>query len=304
MLNTEISGLRMKNPLILASGILDEVGSTMSEIGKQAGALVTKSIGMEPREGYGNPAVIPMEHGILNAVGLANPGIDEFGEEIAEAKKGGAPVIGSVFSDDYEGFGYLAGRMEDYGADAVELNLSCPHAKGYGLEVGSSPEGVKKAVESALSSVKIPIFAKLTPNTHDISALALAAHEAGASGVVAINTVKGMAINIDAGMPVLANKVGGYSGPAIKPIGLRLVYEIYPAFEREGARIPIIGVGGITTGTDAIEYMMAGASALQVGSAFHYRGKDTMKLIAEEMEAFLKEKGYGSIKEVVGLAHL
>ncbi len=304
MLNTELSGLRMKNPLILASGILDEVGSTMAEIGKQAGALVTKSIGMEPREGYGNPAVVPLEHGILNAVGLANPGIENYREEIAEAKKGGAPVIGSVFSSDFEGFGYLAGRMEEYGADAVELNLSCPHAKGYGLEVGSSPEGVRKAVESAVSSVKIPVFAKLTPNTHDISALALAAYEAGASGVVAINTVKGMAINVDAGMPVLANKVGGYSGPAIKPIGLRLVYEIASAFEREGARIPIIGVGGVTTGTDAMEYMMAGASAVQVGSAFHYRGRNTMSLIADEMERFMREKGFSCIKEVVGLALL
>ena len=302
MLNTEISGLRMKNPLILASGILDEVGSTMAEIGKQAGAVVTKSVGTEPREGYGNPAVIPLEHGILNAVGLANPGIDEYGEEIKEAKKGGAPVIGSVFASDYDGFGYLAGRMEEYGADAVELNLSCPHARGYGLEVGSSPEGVRKAVESAVSSVKIPVFAKLTPNTHDITALAMAAYEAGASGVVAINTVKGMAIDADTGIPVLANKVGGYSGPAIKPIGLRLVYEIAGKFEREGIRMPVIGVGGISTGRDAMEYMMAGASAVQVGSAFHYRGKDTMKLIAEEMEEFMREKGYSCIKEVVGLA--
>ncbi len=302
MLNTEISGLHMKNPLILASGILDEVGSTMAEIGKQAGALVTKSIGNEPRDGYGTPAVIPLEHGILNAVGLANPGIDEFGEEISEAKKGGAPVIGSVFAGDFEGFGYLAGRMEEYGADAVELNLSCPHAKGYGLEVGSSPEGVKKAVESAVSSVKIPVFAKLTPNTHDISALALAAYEAGASGVVAINTVKGMAIDVNTAAPFLANKLGGYSGPAIKPIGIRLVYEIAQAFEREGVRMPIIGVGGITCGKDAIEYMMAGAGAVQVGSAFYYRGKDTMRLIESEMEEFMRENGYSCIKEVVGLA--
>ena len=302
MLHTEIAGLRMKNPVILASGILDEVGATTAEIGKQAGAVVTKSIGLEPREGYGNPAVVPLEHGILNAIGLTNPGIENYEEEIREAKKGGAPIIGSVFSSDYEGFGYLAGKMEEYGADAVELNLSCPHAKGYGLEVGSSPEGVKGAVESALSSVKIPVFAKLTPNTHDISSLAMAAYEAGASGIVAINTVKGMAINAEVGMPVLANKVGGYSGPAIKPIGLRLVYEIAKAFEKEGIDIPIIGVGGITYGIDAVEYMMAGARAVQVGSAFYYRGKDVIKLIADEIEEFLKEHGYSDVREVVGLA--
>ena len=302
MLRTEIAGISLKNPLILASGILDEVGSTMAEIGKQTGALVTKSIGTEPREGYGNPAVLPLEHGILNAVGLANPGIENYEEEIAEAKKGGAPLIGSVFAGDFEGFGYLAGKMEDYGADAVELNLSCPHARGYGLEVGSSPEGVKRSVENAVSSVKIPVFAKLTPNTHDISALALAACDAGASGVVAINTVKGMAIDAELGIPVLANKVGGYSGPAIKPIGLRLVYEIASAFEREKVKIPIIAVGGVTYGRDAVEYMMAGASAVQVGSAFYYRGKDTMKLISSEIEEFLRENGYSHVREVQGLA--
>ncbi len=302
MLDTIIAGLKLKNPLILASGILDEVGSTMSEIAVQAGALVTKSVGKEAREGYGNPAVVPLEHGILNAVGLANPGIENYAEEIKEAKKGGAPVIGSVFSSDFEGFGYLAGKMEEYGADAVELNLSCPHVKGYGMEMGSRPEDVKRSVESAVSSVKIPVFAKFTPNTHNISSLAMAAYESNASGVVAINTLKGMAINADAGMPVLANKVGGYSGPAIKPIGLRLVYEIATMFKIEKVKIPIIGVGGITTGTDAIEYMMAGASAVQVGSAFYYRGKDTMELIAGEIENFLKESGYSSVREVIGVA--
>ncbi len=302
MLRTDIAGIDLKNPVILASGILDEVGATMAEIGKQAGSVVTKSIGIEPREGYGNPAVIPLEHGILNAIGLANPGIENYGEEIREAKKGGAPIIGSVFSSDYEGFRYLAGKMEEYGADAVELNLSCPHAKGYGLEMGSKPEDVKRSVKSAVSSVRIPVFAKLTPNTHDISSLGIAAYEAGASGVVAINTVKGMAINAEVGMPVLANKVGGYSGPAIKPIGLRLVYEIAKAFEKEGIDIPIIGVGGITYGVDAVEYMMAGARAVQVGSAFYYRGKDAIKLIADEIEEFLKEHGYSHVREVVGLA--
>ncbi len=207
-----------------------------------------------------------------------------------------------MFASDFDEFGYLAGKMEDYGVDAVELNLSCPHAKGYGLEMGSRPEDVKKSVESAVLSVKIPVFTKLTPNTHDIVSLAMAAYDAGASGIVAINTLKGMAINAEVGMPVLANKVGGYSGPAIKPIGLRLVYEIAKAFKKEKIEIPIIGVGGITTGTDAIEYMMAGASAVQVGSAFYYRGKDTMKLIADEIENFLKEHGYSSVKEVVGVA--
>ena len=302
MLRTEIASISMKNPVILASGILDEVGATMAEIGKQAGAVVTKSIGKEPREGYGNPAVLPLEYGILNAVGLANPGIREYEEEMKDAKKGGAPVIGSVFSSDFDGFRYLAAKMEEYGADAIELNLSCPHAKGYGIEIGSNPADVKRSVESAVSSVNIPVFAKLTPNTHDIASLALAAYEGGASGDIAINTVKGMAINADVAMPVLANRVGGYSGPAIKPIGLRAVYEIRRAFEREDIEIPIIGVGGITYGIDAIEYMMAGASAVQVGSAFYYRGKDAIKLIVNEIEDFLRNKGYSSVSEVVGIA--
>lgn len=301
MLKTEIAGIHLKNPLILASGILDLTGRTMAEIGKLAGAVVTKSTGKDVREGYGNPSVVPLEHGILNAVGLANPGIEEYAEEIKEAKMGGAPVIGSVFARDFDEFGYLAGKMEEYGADGVELNLSCPHAKGYGLEIGSRPEDVKRAVKAAVNAVQIPVFAKLTPNTHDIASLALSACEAGASGVVAINTLKGMAINADVAMPVLANRVGGYSGPAIKPVGLRAVYEIAKTFEKEHMGIPIIGVGGISTGIDAIEYMMAGAAAVQVGSAFYYRGKETIRLIKTEMENFLKEHGYSSVKEVVGL---
>ncbi|MCK4757190.1 MAG: dihydroorotate dehydrogenase [Thermoplasmata archaeon] len=301
-LETSIAGLRLRNPTMLASGILGQTGQSLLRVAESggAGALVTKSIGLESRTGHGNPSVIEVDNGLLNAMGLPNPGIDNFEEEIRVVKEGGdgIPIFGSIFAKGPSEFSLLAGRMAGYGVDAIELNLSCPHASGYGIETGSDPEEVSKIVEGVVNTVDIPVFAKLSPMVPNIASIAEAVEKAGGHGIVAINTMKAMKIEPEIGKPVLSNKMGGLSGPAIKPVGVRAVYEI-----ASEVKIPIIGVGGILTGQDAIEYFMAGASAVQIGSGVHYRGIDIFKKVCAEIEEFMKANGYTQISEMRGIVH-
>ena len=298
-LTTSIGKLKMKNPTMLASGILGETGELLLRVaGSGAGAVVTQSIGLEPREGHPNPTVVEMEHGLLNAVGLANPGIEVFKEEMDVATKADVPVIGSIFGGDAAEFAQLAGKMEEYGADAVELNLSCPHAEGLGYEIGSEPKNVEEITKEVKGSVNIPVFPKLTPNVKSIVDLADAAAKGGADAVVAINTVRAMAISPETRMPVLANKIGGLSGTAIRPIGVRCVYEIW-----KDVPIPVIGVGGISSGMDALEYLMAGASAVQIGSGVWIGGPEVFSKICGEIEEFMEKNGYKSLNDVLGAVH-
>lgn len=298
-LSVNLCGLMMKNPTMLASGVLDETGRSMLEVAKAgAGALVTKSVGREPRQGNGNPSVVELQYGLINAMGLPNPGMEIYAAEVKEAKKGGVPVIGSVFGGTEDEIAELAGLMSKAGADAVELNLSCPHAKGYGSELGSTPELVESICRKAKKQVRIPLLAKLTPNTSSISSLAVAAERGGADAVVAINTLKAMAISPEARMPILANKFGGLSGPAIKSVGVRCVYEIF-----EAVRIPIVGVGGISSGRDALEYVMAGATAVQIGTAVWSEGLEVFSKTSREIMQFMEENGFESVKDMVGVAH-
>ena len=263
-----------------------------------AGAVVTKSIGLKPREGYLNPTIIELECGILNAMGLPNPGINFFKKEINQLKKLNIPVIGSIFGSNSKEFVELGEHMQNYGADALELNMSCPHAKGYGLEIGSDPKLVREITSKVKVSTEIPVFVKISPNLMNIVDIGKSAEKGNADGIVAINTVKAMKIDLELKMPVLANKIGGYSGKAIKPIGIRCVYEI-----SKNVDIPVIGVGGITTVEDALEYIMAGASALQIGSAIYYRSVDVFKKICDEIETWMKDHGYKELSELTGVAH-
>jgi dihydroorotate dehydrogenase (NAD+) catalytic subunit len=298
-LSNKIANLHLKNPTILASGILGETGESLLSVAMEGcGALVTKSIGVEPREGHSNPTFFETEHGILNAMGLPNPGIEEYAEELKKSKEADVPVIASIYGKDAEEFQYLAGKMAQFGADALELNLSCPHAKGFGVELGHDPKKIIWITRAVKSTVDIPVFVKLSPNVSRISDLALAAEKAEADGIVAINTLSAMAINADFAQPVLSNTTGGLSGPAIKPVGLRCVYEIYSATD-----LPIIGVGGIVSGIDCVEYIMAGASAVQIGSGVYFKGKGIFSLICVELTEFMKSHGYREIKEMVGIAH-
>ena len=298
-LEVDICGIHLKNPTILAAGILDETGKSMLEVAKAgAGAIVTKSVGKEPRNGHPTPCIVELNDGLLNAMGLPNPGIDLYADEIREAKKGGVPIIGSVFGGTDDEIAALASQMSKLGVDAVELNLSCPHAKGYGAEIGSTPEMVEVVCRKSKKAVSVPLFAKLTPNTSDIAGLAVAAERGGASGIVAINTLKGMAIQPQARMPILANRFGGLSGAAIRPVGVRCVYEIF-----EAVKIPIVGVGGIASGMDALEYIMAGASAVQIGTAVWSEGLEVFGKTTKEMLRFMVENGFETVHEMVGVAH-
>ena len=298
-LGVDIVGMRLRNPTMLASGILNETGLSMLEVAKAgAGALVTKSVGMSPREGHPNPCIVELDFGLLNAMGLPNPGVDAYSEEIRVAKKGGVPVLGSVFGADEQEISEVAAGMETAGVDAVEVNLSCPHAKGYGAEMGSAPETVEAVCRTVKDRIRVPLLAKLTPNTSSIAALARAAEEGGADGVVAINTLKGMAIEPALRRPILSNRYGGLSGPAVRAVGVRCVYEIF-----EEVDIPIIGVGGVTNARDALEYLMAGARCVQIGTAIWSRGLTVFSDVCDGIASFMEKNGYGSVDEMVGLAH-
>ena len=288
MLETSIAGIKMKNPMMLASGILDLTRESMERL-NDAGAIVTKSIGKEERKGYKNPTVYELPYGLLNAIGLSNPGIDEYIKEIDGIKVD--VLIGSIFGKNAEEFGYVANKMAPY-VKAIEMNMSCPHAKKVGKEYPT------EEIEDAVKEVKktgLPVFVKL--GTENLMARAIAAINGGADAIVAINTIPAMAIDIDAKMPVLSNKIGGYSGKAIKPIGVRCVYELASNFD-----LPIIGVGGITKMEDVVEYMMAGAAAVQIGTGVYYEGETIFKKIAMQLEEWLDRNGYDSIEDIIGIA--
>ncbi|MCL2510332.1 MAG: dihydroorotate dehydrogenase [Methanomassiliicoccaceae archaeon] len=298
MLVTSVGKIRLEKPGMVASGIMDETGQSMVRMLRSgAGAVVTKSIGSKPNPGHPNPTFTELKCGYINAMGLPNPGIELFKDEMEIAVKSGK-IIGSVYGATPEEFSTLAGKMEEYGATAVELNLSCPHATGYGMELGTDPAVIKSIVSAVKSSVSIPVWTKLTPNTHMIKDLALAVADGGGDAIVAINTVKAMAISPQLGKPILSNKFGGLSGPAIRSIGVRAVFDI-----RTVTDLPIVGVGGISDWKDAAQYIMAGACAFQIGSAIGTKGIDVFETVNMELEMFMKDYGYGSIADMVGVAH-
>ena len=299
-LEVNLAGIKLRNPTILASGVMGETGESLLRVAEAgAGGLVTKSIGLEPRKGYPNPTLVELPDGYINAMGLPGPGIEAFAEEMEIAKRGGVPIIGSLFAAVPEDFATLAGRMEDYGAAAIELNLSCPHAKGYGMEIGIDPDAVRAIVAAVKDAVRVPVMAKLTPNTHRLPEVARAVEAAEGDAIVAVNTVKAMAISVEARRPILFNRSGGLSGPAIKGVGLRCVYEL-----REAVGLPIVGVGGIESSRDVLEYMMAGASAVQVGSAVGRRGLTVFREICDGLSSYMTAHDMSDLSGIVGVAHV
>ena len=299
-LEVRLGPLSLRNPFLLASGIWGESGESLAGAWSAgAGGVITKSIGSEPRPGYPNPTIEQYGNwGLLNAMGLPNPGIEQYPREIAVALRAGATVIGSIFGGSAEEFARLAGQMSATGVAALELNLSCPHAEGYGTEVGSEPAEVEEIVRAVRGASALPIIAKITPHTPDPAALAAAAERAGAAAVSAINTLRGLAIDLSLRRPVLAHGLGGLSGPAIKPVGLACVWQIY-----ERVKIPVIGVGGISTADDALEYLFAGARAVEIGTAVTQGGIGLFGRLARELSSRLDELGLRSVADAVGLAH-
>src|SRR2546427_2272650 len=261
--STAIAGLKLRNPTMLASGFLDETGGTLLRVFKAgAGAVVTKSIGPEPRAGNTNPTIVELDVGMLNAMGLPNPGMKDFGPEARIALDGGAVVVGSVFGKDPDEYAAVAKALEGYGVQAIELNLSCPHAKGLGTEIAEDPEAVREFTAAVKGKVTLPVMPKLSPNVSDIAEFARAAEDGGADAIVAINTLKAMAISPEVRTTILANKVGGLSGPALRPVGVRCVYEIYEAVD-----VPIVGVGGVGTGRGGAGDGKAGGPGARDGPA-------------------------------------
>lgn len=299
-LRVDLAGVPLRNPLLLASGIWGESGDSLAGAWDAgAGAVITKSIGREPRPGYANPTVDSWDRwGFLNAMGLPNPGIDEYPKEVEVARSRGVTVIGSVFGHDADEFAELAEKIAATGVVGVELNLSCPHAEGLGTEIGSDPTEVEAITRAVVHRVRVPVIAKLTPNTDDIVALAVAAERGGAAAVSAVNTVRALSINAKLRRPTLSHGLGGLSGPAIKPVGLACVWQIY-----RKVKIPVVGVGGVSTGEDALEYLLAGARAVQVGTAVAFDGIKVFTSIRDELGRLLDEMGIASVADVVGGAH-
>jgi dihydroorotate dehydrogenase (NAD+) catalytic subunit len=301
-LAVEIAGLRLSSPTMLASGILGLSEASLREAAKHgAGAVVSKSVGLKPRTGYRNPAVFQLDNcGLLNAMGLPNPGAEHFAQEVRTFKKEGleVPLIASVFGFSADEFAEAAQILTQEGADAVELNVSCPHVKKTGSEIGQNPKLVSEVVRRVKNVVAKPVFVKLTPNVADIVEVAEAAVEAGANAIVATNTVRGMAIDIETAYPVLGNRIGGLSGSALKPVAVRCVYEIY-----ESVRAPVVGCGGVATWQDAVEFMLAGASAVQIGTAIASQGLGVFRSVNNGIDRYLHDKDFRSIEEIVGLSH-
>ena len=281
-LSVDVGGLILQNPVMLAAGILGTTGASLRRAAlASAGGVVTKSIGSDPREGHPGPTVVQVECGLLNAMGLPNPGFREFQKEIDVAKTSGVPVVASIFGSSAAEFARIARGLQP---DAFELNLSCPHAEKYGSELGRYPDLVEAVTGAVKASANVPVWVKLTPNTADIVELGRAAQSGGADAVVAINTLKAMAIDIETGYPILGNKFGGLSGSAVKPVAVRCVYELASNLD-----IPVIGVGGVSSWEDAAEMMMAGAKAVQVGTAL-YRGYEVFKEITDGVSSYLDRK--------------
>lgn len=291
-----ISSLHLSNPTMLAAGILGISAPSLRRIAKAgAGAVVTKSISLRPKKGNLNPTVVEAECGFLNAMGLPNPGIEDFKSEITDLKNENIPIIVSIFGESPGEFAQVALEVENAGGNAVELNISCPH-EDVG-QIGQNPQLTAEVVKVVKETVEIPVFVKLTPNVTEIKEIAHAAEKAGADSITAINTLRAMKIDIDTGYPILSNRLGGLSGSAIKPLAVRCIYEIY-----ETVKIPIIGVGGVSNWKDAIELILAGASAVQIGTALR-SGLKVFEDVINGIRSYLKTKDYGSINDIVGLAH-
>jgi dihydroorotate dehydrogenase (NAD+) catalytic subunit len=292
-LRTEFLGRRLESPLVLPAGILGmSHGSLRFALDKGYGLVTSKSLSLEPRAGHEGPVVARFDGGILNSMGLCNPGIDEGLREVAEfTAMTGAPVLVSLFAVNRPDFEELARRANDGAGSFIELNLSCPNVMDeFGIPLAASKELVADIVEGVRKISRFPVVAKLSPNALDLPSIALAAQEAGADAVSLINTLgPGLLIDTAVRRPVLHPRFGGISGPAVKPLALKLVYECAGRI-----KVPIIGMGGVSSGDDAVQMLMAGASLVGVGTAVWLDGIEVVEKINEGIREYMRREGIPS----------
>ena len=300
-LSVDLGGIRMNNPVAVASGTFGygrEYEDYMDI--SSLGAVIVKGTTLEPRVGNPPPRIIETPAGMLNAIGLENPGIDIFlYQHLPYLRDKGVTVIANLAGNSIEDYAAVTAKLEGHpGIAGIELNISCPNVKKGGLQFGTDPLMVKQVVQAVKKETSLPVMPKLSPNVTNIVEIAWAAQEGGADALAMINTLMGMAIDIDRRRPVLANVFGGLSGPAIKPVALRMVYQV-----RREMNIPILGGGGIMNARDALEFIMAGATAVSVGTGNFVNPRAALD-IAQGIQEFMVEQGINKINEVVGAAIL
>ena len=300
-LSVEIAGLRLDNPLIAASGCF---GYGVEYAGlvdlSELGAVAVKGLFLEAREGHAPPRIVETPSGMLNAIGLQGVGVRAFvAEKLPVLRSRRAVVIVNVCGSTVEEYAEIARILSDAeGVAAIEINISCPNIDEGGHTFGCSLNGVRDVVRAVRAATTLPIFPKLTPNVTDVAAMAAVAEDAGADAVSLVNTFLAMAIDVETRRPLLSNVVGGLSGPAIRPIAVRMVYEC-----RNAVRIPIIGMGGIASARDALEFLIAGAAAVQVGTA-NFEDPGLWPKLRAGLTDYLERHGHASIREVVGTVDL
>ena len=294
----KIGSLQLSNPTLLASGVHgSSLAKVLEALRVGAGGAVTKSIGPAAREGYAEPTLVEVEGGMVNAAGLPNPGAEKFSEQLAQVRGKGLPILVSIFGGDEKEFARVVRTLDDNDFAAYELNLSCPHVSSVGTEVGHDPEEVSKVVKAAKAGTKKPVFAKLSPNTDRLVQVAQAAVDSGADGLTAINTLRAFPIDVESGKPALSNGYGGLSGGAIRPVALRCVYELREEFD-----VPIMGCGGVATWEDAVQFFLAGADAVQLGTAT-VRKFEIFNDINIGIISYMERKGVAKLGDLVGAAH-
>ncbi|WP_028782715.1 dihydroorotate dehydrogenase [Thalassobacillus devorans] len=302
MISTQLSlpGLKMKNPIMPASGCFG-FGKEFSEFYDLSllGAIIIKAATGKTRYGNPTPRVAETSSGMLNAIGLQNPGVDRIiQEELPFLSEFDTPVIANVAGSTVEEYVEVAEKLSRVThVQALELNISCPNVKEGGVQFGTDPELAAEVTGQVKKVSKLPVYVKLSPNVTDIVAMAKAVEKAGADGLSMINTLTGMRLDLNSKQPIIANQTGGLSGPAIKPIAIRMIYQVYQEVD-----IPIIGMGGIETTDDVIEYLLAGASAVAIGSA-NFKNPFICKEIIEELPAAIERYGFTTIQDTIGGAH-
>ncbi len=300
-LAVEIAGIKLKNPIMPASGTFGygEEYAPYLDL-NQLGAVVTKGMSLNPKAGNNTPRICETVSGMLNAIGLQNVGVDAFIEKkMVFLQQYDTPVIVNFFGNTQEEYGEVAARLDDVpGVAALEMNISCPNVKHGGIVFGTDPGAASAVISLVRKKTTKPLIVKLTPNVTDIQVTARAAEESGADALSLINTLTGMAVDVKTRKPRLANTIGGLSGPAIRPIAVRMVHQVVQAVD-----IPVIGIGGITRAMDALEFLIVGAKAVQVGTA-NFVDPKVMATIIADLETFCCEEGISDINDLIGSLEL